>query len=557
MPKRVPRLSAALEKRHFLNPRLYLSAMPIMLVASVAVSIRDVNISSLLLYTAANIASLAISALVFLAARRALLRGHKQRSSIWQLMTLGLGLGLTKFFSTAWLVVLLGLEADLRSSLESRIGTPFLGIWVVVVVGYITASREQFSSLRERLVNERVAKSLQERAPEGNNGVAELERFLEQSRKLISVQSSTQLSGAQLALLIRQIVDRGLRPLSQKLWEQENQAVPTFQSGALIERALSSGPYPIFSILGILLISNLGGNFREATFAQGVIHLLIQLSFVGLLLVVANHLKKLLPKNGLVRSAQLLAISLIAGFGSAVLPELLVPTQNTSNLWLVGLVSAWWIGTLLVTVGAVAVAVRDNRQQQQMLEELLKADIENQVERSQTLLANRELANHLHSNIQNQLLAQALRLESSNESELEVELANLERILTEAKTLNPSSDQTLEESIDELKTRWQGLLTIDHGALPELNPHASKIAGAVISEAIGNAFRHGFANQVKISFQREKNLLIIGIKDNGLGPRGSGPGLGSMLYDSAGRWKLEPGSNGGTHLTLELFVQNT
>lgn len=553
MPKNTPRFRAALEKRHFLNPRFYVSALPIMLVASVAVSIRDVNLPSLILYTGANIASLGLCVLVFLAARWALLRSDKQSSSIWQLMALGLALGVTKFISTAWLVFALGLELDLQTALESRIGTPLLGIWVVIVVGYITASKEQFSLLRERLVNEKVAKSLDELSPKREASLAELESFLEESRRLISASASKAQDGAQLATLIRQIVDRGLRPLSHKLWERENQSVPSFQSAALIQRALSSGPYPVLAILGILLISNLGGNFREATFLQGLSHLGMQMVFVGIVLVLANQIKVRLPRNNLVTTTQLLVVSAIAGLGSSLLPELLIPTQNTSNLWLIGIVSAWWIGTLLVSVGAVAVAIKDNREQREALEELLKADLEKQAKRSQALLANRELANHLHSNIQNQLLAQALRLEEAEPDDLNTELANLERILSEARSHGTHVSEDLSQLMQELKSRWGGLLAIEHTVLPELTAAQSRVVGSVISEAIGNAFRHGFANQIHIEFEGNQGNLVMTIRDNGLGPRSSNPGLGSVLYDSAGSWRLEPSKNGGSQLSINFF----
>jgi signal transduction histidine kinase len=77
---------------------------------------------------------------------------------------------------------------------------------------------------------------------------------------------------------------------------------------------------------------------------------------------------------------------------------------------------------------------------------------------------------------------------------------------------------------------------------------------ALVNEAIGNGFRHGYANQVSVSFAHSETEVTVVVKDNSLGPRGSSPGLGSLLYDSCGSWSLTPGADGGSELVIKISL---
>jgi hypothetical protein len=165
-----------------------------------------------------------------------------------------------------------------------------------LVVGFVSSAREQFKLVRERLISERVAKSMQAELPMSQLGVEQLEEFLVETKSLIANQPRSELNGKQLATLIRQIVDTGLRPLSHKLWEREDRSLPNFAARALMQRAISNSPYPLSAILGTIALSNFGGNFREATFTQGMAHFAIQILLVAVVVVTANRVKGMLPK---------------------------------------------------------------------------------------------------------------------------------------------------------------------------------------------------------------------------------------------------------------------
>jgi signal transduction histidine kinase len=78
----------------------------------------------------------------------------------------------------------------------------------------------------------------------------------------------------------------------------------------------------------------------------------------------------------------------------------------------------------------------------------------------------------------------------------------------------------------------------------------------VVEEGIGNAKKHGAARRIQIAVDcPEPRLLRVRISDDGSGPRGGAPGLGSSLLDeiAADAWSLQPNPTGtGSLLVAEL-----
>ena len=78
----------------------------------------------------------------------------------------------------------------------------------------------------------------------------------------------------------------------------------------------------------------------------------------------------------------------------------------------------------------------------------------------------------------------------------------------------------------------------------------------VVREAITNAHRHGAASAISIELENAPEGVELIISDNGYGPRGGEPGLGSALLDglAGASWRLETGVPTGATLRVSLGV---
>jgi signal transduction histidine kinase len=78
--------------------------------------------------------------------------------------------------------------------------------------------------------------------------------------------------------------------------------------------------------------------------------------------------------------------------------------------------------------------------------------------------------------------------------------------------------------------------------------------GRIVEEAISNGIRHGKATSIHISVARLDGATVrLVVLDNGRGPQGGAPSLGSAYLQqaSANRWSLTPEHQG---CRLEVFV---
>lgn len=510
--------------------KLYVSAVPLVLLASVASYVAPGDFELSINYLLANLVSLLVVAGVYFAGARLLgrladRRADAVRFALVGLIGFGLALGVTKQLSTAWIVAALGLEADFFEAAIMRSITPLLGVWYVLALAVISAGQARFSKLREELIAERVRKLSNERID-----TSELKNFADGAQQLLS--TAAESSSLEVAALIRSIVQDQLRPLSHRLWDREQDLTPGFSARELAIRALQFRPYRVWRIVPVYALGSIAPIVVLAA-DNWPMALAVLVGSTTLVLLLANFLRRRsdFAKQQfvftLVASATL---SVSATFGLLAL----LGFASSTMLWLS---SAWWIGTLIVVVGMLVVALEDYGQQRRMLAELANQEISSAAQGAIRAIRNRELANLLHSKTQNRMLAQAMRLEAG--ANLADELTALKTLLAKLPAL-----QAEELTAEELAARWQGILEIDF----QLERPADQLILRVCEEAITNAMRHGLATRILVVLKQ--NELIV--TDDGLGPVSGSEGLGSSLYSSAGTWSLSALAEGGAQLRVLL-----
>ena len=119
----------------------------------------------------------------------------------------------------------------------------------------------------------------------------------------------------------------------------------------------------------------------------------------------------------------------------------------------------------------------------------------------------------------------------------------------------PAADlSALRADIDET---WRGMLAITW-TLPSAEisvRHVDRI-GNVVQECLANASIHGSATAASVRIAAEGDGIVVEIADNGSGPTGGGPGLGSAVLNeaTASRWTIAAAADGGAQVRAVIPV---
>ena len=86
-------------------------------------------------------------------------------------------------------------------------------------------------------------------------------------------------------------------------------------------------------------------------------------------------------------------------------------------------------------------------------------------------------------------------------------------------------------------------------------PAMAETVGRIVEEGISNAIRHGRATRIEIVVTVASGACNVELTDNGIGPGGGKPGIGSALLhqSSGGAWALTALAQGAR---LEVAVRS-
>jgi signal transduction histidine kinase len=218
----------------------------------------------------------------------------------------------------------------------------------------------------------------------------------------------------------------------------------------------------------------------------------------------------------------------------------------------------FWIGSLAVFLALTRTALKNASSIAEELADLNDQQDKEYIQGSSASLSNRDLANFLHSTVQNQLLSAAMSIESEG-SHLEFSdesIRALERALMSQGTEDHGPEHSYKKSLESVVERWRPLLEIETRVSLETNRYPGVIFAQVLEEGISNAVRHGEASRLAITLSKDGDLMKLQIEDDGFGPRNGTLGLGTALFEDAtnGNWQLEALDRGGSLLTLNLAL---
>lgn len=474
------------------------------------------------------------------------------------LVAFGLG-GLVMIGGMALAARALGLTEQVPWGQRALILVP-LAAWWTATLALILDTHERVTTARRELIEQRVqvelmavqhdeiAFDIRERLR------AEIADELDPARVRIEralAGSATSGDLAAVSVELRRTAELSVRSMSRRLWQTAAARYPSTPWGRVLANTVRSQPLRPFALAAIALLT--GGMPAIIRYGPAIGWALI-VAGIGSVLVIsfgANWLMSRHPSHHAV-----LFIAAVA----LIQVDTLVVNRIERGVSGAPFSPGLMIGSMLSSVMFILLTSgfgswRDiQRDLDVVFDEELQADRIAQLARNRRLTdAARDAARVLHGSVQTRLIACAMAIDRASASgdDEALNLALLEaRTVLESPIPEHSAVGGVAEEIARKVGLWSALcevsVVIEPGAESSgCDPH---VIGRVVEECLANAIRHGAATRIEVRIEPAAGgALRVTVTDNGSGPGGGRPALGSAVLDqaTAGRWSLvgrAPGS---------------
>lgn len=527
----------------FLEPKsLTLLVVPLVVVTSVAVA--EPTFDSYLNWLGANLLSLLTLAplvLIFNLARRRFFPDAviPLGPTVLIAALIGLGKALLTVYFVAWLV-----GADLQHlGFDSRlIGGTLGGVISLLAASGSVLLLEQLRDERRLLLTAKVLRAQPILTEKESSRLAELGIAID--NVLATIRNLPKEIPGMDARILRNLVDQYVRPLSSSLYRDLDQRYQQFSFRELFRSAVRNGPPA--APLALLYLASAPVNIDWFGLEGGVVMTIA--GSLGIFLCIS-----LLNNSLRIREIESPASFFLVGVAVPIgVLQVLLQIQNSDQDYRFAgaFVMLIWFGQSSLVIAMATVALEARKRNRVEVDGIVSG---NDSEYSFAILKrNRRLmANQMHGEIQSRLMSLVLASESGNALRNDLLVQELEAVSQLLENL-PAREATLSEQLQRLESTWSGFakLEIDLGT-KSFPQEKSSLVFALIEEGVSNAFRHGLADHVKVTFQTPSTLIVI---DNGLGPKVGKPGSGAALFAVASSsWILKPGPSGGSRLEIDLL----
>lgn len=516
----------------------------------------------------ANVASIFVCWLYLELIDRTLFRKKAEQTvNIFLIFLFGASIGWLKGWTTGFFSWVFGSETSLELAVSTRVvQTTMLGITFIPLLALVTATLANYQLERQVLLAERIEESLRGPLdPISERASKDLREFIEKSKlELADLKSKAPgaSTNALIAKKLRLLVDEGLRPLTQRIWDSSDAKKVKFSIFETAQVSLIRKPFPI-TVIGIAyLLGLLPIHFLAYEPTEALLRTALYVSVAVVVFASAN----MIPRTSV-------NLVLVIYLGANIVVSVLGPVTAElvfGDIFGASLIANWaslflWLSQLTLFASIAREVVTGRAEIRKQLVSLIgDSKIDAEARAAISLLNNRELAQYVHGNIQNELLSSALAIESKGitSTELLERLREVEAILDGALGgFSGISTQTLMDQLEEIRSRWRGFVRIDfdvQNKLLEIPEASRKLVVQVVSEGVSNAIRHGLAKSIQVSLLEgsdpEGSVMLLSIRDDGLGPRAGKPGLGTELYKaiSKDRWSIDSSPNGGSVLQVRI-----
>lgn len=353
---------------------------------------------------------------------------------------------------------------------------------------------------------------------------------------------------------LRESVDRTLRPLSHRLYAAgEQHPGPAAEQRLRPSSLLSLPVFPVPVAIVLMLFTVGASDYPLAGLFIGVVAFLV--------LFAVSRAARLWPA---LRDGQLV-VGAVSLFVAGSLSMLLVRyVADAPRGWVVIMVPALVMVVFMLMVSAVGAVLGETADSIERLEQQVVArEVDAHVANREIARASRDVAQHVHGTLQSQLLATAFAIEraadSGDDAAFQHALAEA-RAALEQGAVRHVAPRDLQAELDGIAGLWRGFVDVSveiDAALPALPSATVGDIARIAGEAVANARKHGLARHADVLVAPVAGAVRVTITDDGAGPQGGVPGMGSAWLDFIvpGGWSLRPGPGGhGARLDVVLPV---
>lgn len=353
-----------------------------------------------------------------------------------------------------------------------------------------------------------------------------------------------------IAAQLRRTASETVRPLSRELWQQAAPDIPPLGFWGAVRNVIAHQPFQPLALVLVYLATSYAGTVTTLGWSRGLLSLALGVALIVGILGGANALMRRLPSHHagiFITATLLLQLSGLLSF----------PVRGA---W--GDVPYTWAEFVLATVfGVILILLTSGfgslRAHRDDVARTFQADIDNEL--VETIAASRQVAQLaresarvLHGTVQTRLIACAVSMERAAELDdieaFQSALHEAQAILREPTRTEHDDAISLAVEVERKVALWSGLCSIDAEVEPEvgtLSGRGARDVGRVVEEGLSNAIRHGGAGHIDVRVSREGEAICVTVTDNGEGPTGGAPGLGSALLDSVCEsWSLTASAPG-------------
>lgn len=358
---------------------------------------------------------------------------------------------------------------------------------------------------------------------------------------------------------LQQVVKEQIRPLSHRLWFDRTSHLLKFKLSNLLLDAFKTDETPILFFTALSTFSIFVGTTVSMGIDRGTV---ISLIF-GITIYILFTLEKLMLKIEIIKSQFIHPIFLIL---VSTMPLSLIHVYfNLSEI------AYWNLYSNIGVAGSVFLtAIFTTMLSQSLIDRAKIIDIlttqitsgyvGEHLQAIARMTEDSEIASYLHSSLQSELTAVALKLDqaakSGNRDEVKSIIQYAQIVIERDLTVNfHAGEHSPLERINALVDAWRGIadIRIDLQKIELCETQVLTDISQVIEEAVSDAVRFGNANLISISGDASPDHYYFKVTDNGKSKPSSGSGLGTILLDdiAPNLWRREFALEG---TNLEVWI---
>ena len=358
---------------------------------------------------------------------------------------------------------------------------------------------------------------------------------------------------------LQQVVKEQIRPLSHRLWFDRTSHLLKFKLSNLLLDAFKTDETPILFFTALTTFSIFVGTTVSMGINKGAV---ISLIF-GMTIYMLFTLEKLLLKIEIIKSKFIHPIFLIL---IATVPLLLTHVYfNLSEISYWGLYSNVGVaGSVFLTAIFTTMLSQSLIDRAKIIDilttQITSGYVEEHLQAIARMTEDSEIASYLHSSLQSELTAVALKLDqaakSGNRDEVKSIIQYAQIVIERDLTVNfHAGEHSPLERINALLDAWRGIadIKIDLQKIELCETQVLTDISQVIEEAVSDAVRFGNANLISISGDASPDHYYFKVTDNGKSKSQGGSGLGTILLDeiAPNLWRREFALEG---TNLEVWI---